>query len=647
MHASQGLFPSLLGEGDASRAGKAPAMKSQQQIEEDLRGNEDFQTAYKGMNRPCTLLTPASESRGRSWFGKVELGAPGESWPTHDDQPMQPFLQLDLESMANPPESCSDLALITIFLYPEPLGWTRNNGDGWCLRAYPKGQELVPLVAPTTENPFQAQPLQTKAADDFPVGPMGEPEIIEDDELMTALDSLEDTLCDLEEEHDETPSFRQLFPNQQALKIGGWPSWLYIASEWPDEPTAPRYVLQVPNLSSAGWEQGEISFIYFARGETDPDAWVLDFQIHKPMSQQNQMRGLLPLNLYHTSLVGSEPRESRAVCQEDEQEEEATRYEFCFELPCGCGNLHYSVTEGETGVSCGHYISEQGTPVSQAVLPLAEPDNLVQDARRSKCHHCGRFWELELEPAEPGTFRLTMRAGFAELRQLLEQVQADLDAGNADKAWQSWKRVNEFRIPAGAPIAQACATQGVKCALALGKPTLALEIGGKEERAGILSDLPGRAGTELQKRLDADPQHKALFERFLSATSTPATRTGGTHLELDWVANLEEPALKLTVSGRVEDEGIVYESLEAAPPNLGFALSQLAFEDGAGEKAKGYFLAGRSCLESGLKEHALVLFETARGYFPDSKMINDELAKLQAEGVQRSDWTRRLQEQCQ
>ena len=72
-------------------------------------------------------------------------------------------------------------------------------------------------------------------------------------------------------------------------------------------------------------------------------------------------------------------------------------------------------------------------------------------------------------------------------------------------------------------------------------------------------------------------------------------------------------------------------------------LSQAEFEDDSKKKATIYFLAGRSCLEAGLREHALLLFECAGRHFPESTMVREQLENLRQTGVQRTTMTAKLQ----
>lgn len=202
------------------------------------------------------------DAPGGSWFGRVDLALPGEAWPTTGGLPMLPLCQINLAELPYRPPRLEDLAMIAVFVGPVELPDDTPNGDAWCLRAYPELSRLVPLAAPA-RSPIRAFPMR--------------PEAIEDD--FPAWDDLPGDVGEMDDE-----GYEDRFPNQDGLKLGGWPTLVQGEISWPaaDAHAGPEYVFQVDTVEKAGWTWGDGGVGYFGRG-TAPGRtgeWALSWQCY-------------------------------------------------------------------------------------------------------------------------------------------------------------------------------------------------------------------------------------------------------------------------------------------------------------------------------------------------------------------------------
>lgn len=169
---------------------------------------------------------------------------------------------------------------------------------------------------------------------------------------------------------------------------------------------------------------------------------------------------------------------------------------------------------------------------------------------------------------------------------------------------------------------------------------------GKEAlRRRVLASLPQVKSDSLSKSLQTAPELNEILERFFQESPVIATRSEcPTELNLSATLQMaQNTAIRVEVPVKVSNEAIVLEGLSINPAGLEHKLSQAEFEDDSKKKATIYFLAGRSCLEAGLREHALLLFECAGQHFPESTMVREQLENLQQTGVQRTTMTAKLQ----
>src|ERR1700741_2109048 len=95
---------------------------------------------------PIGGFRPTQESHA-THFGKTPLARLDETWPYFDEAPMMAVCQINLAAAPSLPPLLSDLRLLTFFIAPDArLG--RENGEGWCLRAYNSLDGLSAMVMP-------------------------------------------------------------------------------------------------------------------------------------------------------------------------------------------------------------------------------------------------------------------------------------------------------------------------------------------------------------------------------------------------------------------------------------------------------------------------------------------------------------------
>jgi hypothetical protein len=167
--------------------------------------------------RPATLIEilkgPPSPNPPVSWFGRVNLRLPHESWPVDADGPMLPIVQLDLREAPYVPPSLRDLELVAVFFGRGDLPSDTENGNGWLVRAYADAGALCALDAPeqvhhavsewTGSGPIRPRPIACRVLErDFPDW---------DDVAFEVPDEFSD-------------AWEDDFGAANGCKLGGWPS---------------------------------------------------------------------------------------------------------------------------------------------------------------------------------------------------------------------------------------------------------------------------------------------------------------------------------------------------------------------------------------------------------------------------------------
>lgn len=236
---------------------------------------------YKRYARKAISLRPdanaTAEDLAASWFGKVGLGLPGETWPLWNGRPMEAICQINLRDLPFRSLGLEDIEMITLFMDGLPESNSRN-GDGWCLRAYPRISLLKPLVCPVMQSDLNPLPLvSTMLEEDYPY------DLIVDESLPEDL----------------------ILPHNTGMKLGGWPtdfmkfdrwelnedSMLVAASpsstdfergsldSWLEDPARPTYAFQIDSVRECNWSWGDEGTAYFGRGTVPgkQDVWAMNW----------------------------------------------------------------------------------------------------------------------------------------------------------------------------------------------------------------------------------------------------------------------------------------------------------------------------------------------------------------------------------
>ena len=207
--------------------------------------------------RPSDILTA-------SWFGHVNLGAIGESWPLQDGQPMLPLAQINLTELSFRTPGLEDIEFITLFIGPEKLpALHEKNGSHWVLRAYKTIVDLVPLEKPILLSSIKPFQMRSRVIEhDFPSF---------DDVPLAFREQLWEAYED------------DLFENVGGFKLGGWPSLIQSELTWApynQHPAKPRYVFQIDTTEKGNWMWGDKGVGYFGRGTAEGkwEDWALEWQ---------------------------------------------------------------------------------------------------------------------------------------------------------------------------------------------------------------------------------------------------------------------------------------------------------------------------------------------------------------------------------
>lgn len=199
-----------------------------------------------------------------SWFGRVNVCAPGEAWPETAGRPMHALCQINVSDLPLRPARLADIALNAVFIGPDTLPVDTPNGEGWCLRAYERLDGLVPLAPRNTDSPISAFPMRPHVFhDDYP--------------------RWEDAPMDLPA--DIEARYHDLFRNLDGFKLGGWPTLIQAEIFWAPfkrHPASPEFVFQIDSTDKGHWMWGDGGVGYFGRG-TAPckeDEWALAWQCY-------------------------------------------------------------------------------------------------------------------------------------------------------------------------------------------------------------------------------------------------------------------------------------------------------------------------------------------------------------------------------
>ncbi len=235
---------------------------------------------------PIIRGEPTTSQELASYICHVTHGAEGESWPVKGHGfPMQPLAQIVFGELPVVPAHLSDLEMVAVFIDPAVVDMGLRNGQGWLLRAYSKGQKLVPLTTPPIDEPSQARSLQWGGAiTDMPPSPDYVSEVYHD--------SLEDFY--------ERTEFDDIC--SRSLKVGGYPrhlQWdIHFCDTVPNEeqiaefgvsfcdtrlpnPAEPAFAFQIASMTELDLCFMDMGIFYFGRGSGQhADEWFAQIEGH-------------------------------------------------------------------------------------------------------------------------------------------------------------------------------------------------------------------------------------------------------------------------------------------------------------------------------------------------------------------------------
>jgi hypothetical protein len=199
-------------------------------------------------------------------FGLLPLGLANEAWPAMNEKPMLFVCQMNLTAAPEVPALLQDIKVITFFVKGTASALKKENGQGWCLRAYKSLGGLAPIARPE-KGPGKAPSVKRgfecrwEACDDYPN---------HDDPDLIVPDGFDGSEIELD--------------NVARTKIGGYASSIQSEPWWGYKKHAadPAFCIQIESEERAGLVWGDGGTIYLARGTADgrQDDWFLDWQCY-------------------------------------------------------------------------------------------------------------------------------------------------------------------------------------------------------------------------------------------------------------------------------------------------------------------------------------------------------------------------------
>ena len=242
-------------------------------------GEVTLKSLQERFARPATLIEVLKGSPSPnppvSWFGRVMLRLPGESWPADAGGEMLPVVQLDLREAPYVPRALHDIEIIAVFFGRGALPSDTENGAGWLVRAYPDAGALCSLDVPEaivhavpewsgSDQGIRPRPIAYRAIErDFPCW--------------------DDVAMEMEIPAEIEESWEDHFGAAGGCKLGGWPSLIQSEIFWApnnEHPSNPEFVLQIESVPQAHIDFGG-AVCYVGRGTGDTrDTWTFSWQAY-------------------------------------------------------------------------------------------------------------------------------------------------------------------------------------------------------------------------------------------------------------------------------------------------------------------------------------------------------------------------------
>ena len=214
------------------------------------------------LSRPASLMVLGGfrppEEPIASWFGRVTLQHPDESWPVGQaGRLLWPLCQFVLSEGPFVPESIRNLALIQIFVDPEDC--VDPETLGWQIRAYEDLNSLIPLAIEPPRHQLKPLPVRWELIEhDFPHW-----EELPYPDFPT---ELADTWL------------KQVNPTV-GTKLGGWPVPIQHGVAFDARNGDEEYVFQIESEPRANWNLVDSGVAYFACSPGGHD-WVRSVQFY-------------------------------------------------------------------------------------------------------------------------------------------------------------------------------------------------------------------------------------------------------------------------------------------------------------------------------------------------------------------------------
>ncbi|WP_316013668.1 DUF1963 domain-containing protein [Roseobacter sp. HKCCA0434] len=230
-------------------------------------------TWRKVIEKKCSTLAiggfrPSNALRA-SCFGEVRA-TEGEVWPQFEGKMLWPVCQLNLLDAPYLPECLSDLAMVQLFVMDNYRQAKRCKVDTsisvpsgpFFLKTYGNLENLKPIETPTHGSPFK--PFEAKWNEgvqiDYPTHD------------CLPFDFEELGLGEYYDQDIVAPIF--------ATKLGGWPSCVQSEPWWDYRPEGKdfEFAFQIDSEEKANCWWGDNGVVYFARHQSNPDIWAVDWQ---------------------------------------------------------------------------------------------------------------------------------------------------------------------------------------------------------------------------------------------------------------------------------------------------------------------------------------------------------------------------------
>lgn len=221
--------------------------------------------------RPAALLVK-DENPGKldgNWIGAVRLGLRGEEWPRgKDGRPMTPVVQMNVAESPFVPAPLKGVRVLTMYVSAPDDDydtiylprWDQEeppHGDGWCVRTYRAGDDLVEITPPTgTRLPRPLAMRWERLDNDVP------------NFITEICNATHPTRCAWDHKW-----------HREETKLGGWPTFIQGAwhwRPWSNEPDVPLYVFQVRGGDGFDWCDAGAAAI----GIDDEGRWVITWSCY-------------------------------------------------------------------------------------------------------------------------------------------------------------------------------------------------------------------------------------------------------------------------------------------------------------------------------------------------------------------------------